>query len=69
VKTIEFWARIGPDRTLVVPAEIAERINENEPVRVAVILPDSEEREAWADLTAEQFLRGYDPNDDLYDKL
>jgi hypothetical protein len=69
VKTLEFWARLGPDRTLVVPPEIAARIDESEPVRVAVILPETDEPQAWADLTTDEFLRGYEPGDDLYDKL
>ena len=53
---LEFWARIGPDRTLVVPPEIAARIEGSEPVRVAVILPESDEHRGWTELTTEQFL-------------
>jgi hypothetical protein len=69
VKTLEFWAQIGPDGTLLVPPEIAARIDANEPVRVAVTLPDTDDGDEWGDLTTEQFLRGYDSSDDIYDKL
>jgi hypothetical protein len=68
MRTLEFWARLTPDRTLEVPPEVASRIQGDDPVRVVVVLPDDDER-AWSDLTAEQFLGGYDASDALYDDL
>ncbi len=67
--TIEFWARIGSDRTVTVPPEIADRIEGNEPVRIVVVLPESGEEPGWAATTTDQFLRGYDPSDDIYDDV
>ncbi len=67
--TIEFWARIGTDRTLTVPPEIATRIEGDEPVRVVVILPGSDEERAWTDLATDRFLQGYDASDDIYDDV
>ena len=66
--TLEFWARLNPDRKLDVPPDIAARIQGDNPVRVIVVVPDTDEQE-WADLTAEQFLGGYDAGDALYDDV
>ncbi len=67
--TIEFWARIGADRTLTVPPEIAARIEGDRPIRVVVTLPESDEQPTWGLLTADQFLQGYDASDDIYDDI
>jgi hypothetical protein len=67
--TIEFWARIGSDRTLTIPPEVADRIEGDEPVRIVVVLPRSDEDQDWTDTTIDQFLRGYDPSDDIYDDV
>ena len=64
--TLEFWAKLTPDRTLEVPPDVADQIHVNEPVRVVVIVPNGDEQ-AWSDATAEQFLRGYDEGDANYD--
>jgi hypothetical protein len=67
---IEFWARIGSDRTLVVPPEIAAQIDGDQPIHVVVILPGSAgEQHTWSELTTDQFLRGYDTGDELYDDV
>ena len=65
--TLEFWARINPDRTLDVPPDVASQIKRDEPVRVVVIVPNDDE--AWAEWTAQQFLDGYDAGDAIYDDL
>lgn len=67
--SIEFWARIGADHTLTVPPEVASRIGGDEPVRIVVILPESDEERGWKDLAAQQFLQGYDASDDIYDDV
>ncbi|MGH2534754.1 MAG: hypothetical protein ACRDJW_21050 [Thermomicrobiales bacterium] len=67
---LEFWARINPDGTLPVPAEVAAQIHEERPVRVIVLLTDpSSEDDAWARLTVEQFLNGYAEGDAVYDAV
>lgn len=67
--TIEFWARIGSDRTVTIPPEVADRIEGDAPVRIVVVLPESNEEWGWTATTTDQFLRGYDPSDDIYDDL
>jgi hypothetical protein len=67
MKTLEFEARISADRTLTVPPELAAQIQEEQPVRVILLVPDSAEDREWARLTAEQFLDGYAAGDAIYD--
>ena len=58
--TLEFWARMTSDQTLIVPAEIAAQIRDEHAVRVVVIVPEASDEQAWSRLTADQFLRGSD---------
>jgi hypothetical protein len=70
MKTLEFEASIGGDRVLHVPPEIAEQIGNKEPVRVILVVSDDEgEAQTWSQLTAEQFVKGYDETDAIYDHL
>jgi hypothetical protein len=69
MKTLEFWACINPDYTLSVPREVAIQIEKEQPVRVILLIPVSGENRSWAHLTAEQFLKGYDKGDAIYDQL
>jgi len=66
--TLEFWARIKPDRTLDVPPDVADQLHADEPVRVIVIVPNGDEP-SWSDLTTDQFLRGYNAGDAIYDDV
>lgn len=69
MKTVEFWARVDAEGTLSVPAEVVAQIDQDEPFRVVLVLPDGGDDPAWVGLTADQFIRGYDPDDALYDDL
>lgn len=66
---IEFWARVGPDRTLKIPAEVADHLGEDRSVRVVLLLPDEDEDRAWTRLAALQLLRAYADEDSIFDDL
>lgn len=66
---LEFWARLTADQTLSVPPAVASRIQGKDRVRVIVVIPDADEDRDWADLSAQQFLAGYGPDDALSDDL
>ena len=69
MKTLEFQATLGADRSLKVPIEIASQIPGQGCVRVIVIVPDDDEDQEWSQLTVQQFLDGYAPGDSIYDEL
>ncbi|HET7769036.1 MAG TPA: hypothetical protein VFN74_09680 [Chloroflexota bacterium] len=68
MKTLEFEAPLGSDRTLEVPPEIASQVDRKRPVHV-ILLQAEDEDAAWAKGAAEQFLAGYDEGDAIYDDL
>ena len=69
MKSVEFEARIGEDRTVTVPPELAAQIGTDRAVRVVLFVPEGEDDAEWAMLAAEQFLSGYAPSDAAYDDL
>lgn len=69
MKAMAFETRVNPDHTLPIPSSVAEELPAGQAVRVIVLLPDSSEDADWARLTAEQFLKGYDDSDAIYDEL
>lgn len=69
MKALEFWACMNPDYSLSVPPEVAMQIEKEQLVRVILLIPVSGEDQAWAQLTTEQFLKGYTEGDAIYDQL
>jgi len=69
MKALEFWAHINPDYTLSIPPEVAIQIEKEQSVRVILLIPVSSEDQDWAQLTTEQFLKGYAKSDAIYDEL
>ena len=69
MKVLEFQTHISSDGTLKLPADIAAQIVGDDNVRVVLVLGDSSEDEDWKRLTADRFLAGYSPSDDIYDAL
>jgi hypothetical protein len=69
MRAFEFQACIEPGKTLKVPAEVAAEVPEEQPVRVILLLPDSDEDREWGRLAAERFLQGYPDSDAIYDEL
>ena len=68
MKAFEFSAKLSADG-LAVPAEVASQISPDQRIRVILLVPDEKEDSAWANLTSEQFLKGYAASDSIYDKL
>ncbi|HEY7066013.1 MAG TPA: hypothetical protein VII06_31365 [Chloroflexota bacterium] len=66
---LEFWTQVNPDDTFTVPAEVAAQLPREQRVRVIILVANESEPEAWAQLTADQFVRGYAPGDAIYDEL
>ncbi len=66
--TVEFWTRIGPDRTVQIPAEYAGRVLEGEPARVVLLVGEGEDDERRR-LRSEQLLRAHADEDGLYDDV
>ena len=69
MRAFEFQACLNRDDTLKVPEEVAAEVQQEQPVRVILIVPDSDEDRGWERLTAEQFLQGYADSDAIYDDL
>jgi hypothetical protein len=69
MRTLEFEASLEPDRTLKVPPDVVAQVEQVERLRVILVVPERDEDEGWAQLAAEEFLRGYDESDAIYDEL
>jgi hypothetical protein len=69
MRILEFQTQLNPDDTLTVPPGVAQQIHGKEPLRVVLLVPDAAEDQAWAGLTAQQFLNGYSEGDAIYDQL
>jgi hypothetical protein len=68
---IKFSAHIGPNRTLTLPDEVADQLQEDQAVEVIILVPDAEEDEdrEWARFSAQQLFRSYADEDSVYDDL
>ncbi len=69
MRTLEFLSHLNPDQTLTVPSAVADEIRGEQSLRVVLVVPDTDDDRSWAELTAEQFLRGYSEGDAIYDQL
>jgi hypothetical protein len=68
MKAFEFQAAISPNGTVTLPPEVVSQVGPCHPIRF-ILLVDESEDEVWAGLTADQFLKGYDAGDALYDNV
>ena len=66
---IEFWARIGPDRTVKIPNGFADRVAADGAVRVILLVDDEREDAEWRRLASKQLLRAYAEEDAIYDDI
>lgn len=69
MKAIEFEGSLNPDSTLTVPAQVAQLLPHDQPMRVLLLIPEGGEAQEWERLAAEQFLQGYAESDAVYDDL
>jgi hypothetical protein len=66
--TWQFSTHLNRNETVTSPSEVAKQLPPDSEVRVVLMTGDSEEPD-WDRLTAEQFLEGYAPGDEIYDAL
>jgi len=66
---VEFQSQITPDQTLTVPASVLAAIPVGQKVRVPILFPETDSDAEWEQLAAEDFGRGYDDSDAIYDQL
>jgi hypothetical protein len=70
MKTLEFEARLTADRTLLLPDKVAAQLAPGQTVRVVLLVDErTEEDREWAQMAAQEFLRGYAESDAIYDDL
>lgn len=69
MKAVEFQSELSANRTLAVPADLLEEIPSGQPLRVLILLPQSEEVRAWEQLAASEFGLGYADGDAIYDNV
>jgi len=69
MKVLEFQTQIPSDGTLTLSPDIAAQIPRDDRVRVVLLVGDSSEDDDWKRLTADRFLAGYTPSDDIYGTL
>jgi hypothetical protein len=69
MKAIEFETRLNPDRTLSVPAGVADQVEPGQAVRVLLLIDDASEERDWKRMAAAEFLKGYAESDAIYDQL
>ncbi len=69
MKAIEFQTQLNPDQTLAVPTGVARSIPAGQPVRVLLLIAESESDEEWEKLAAVDFGQGYADNDAIYDQF
>ncbi len=70
MKAYEVPARVSEEGRLELPDEIVAQHPRRRALRLIVLAPepeDDEDGDAWARLTAEQFLAGYSEADAIYD--
>jgi hypothetical protein len=73
MKAVEFVARLESGRpALDLPADVAAQVPADRPVRVLILVDDewaeAEEEAAWKRMAAEQFFKGEEDFDGLYDQ-
>jgi hypothetical protein len=69
MKAVEFHSEITADQTLAVPASVLDAIPIGQKVRVLILIPEDESDAEWEQLAAEEFGRGYEDSDAIYDQL
>ena len=71
MKAYEVPTRVSEEGRLELPDEIVAQLPRQRALRLIVLAPepeDDEDGDAWARLTAEQFLAGYSEADAIYDR-
>jgi hypothetical protein len=69
MKAFEFETTLTADRAVNLPSELRTQLAPGSSIRVILLLPELNEDQEWARLTAEQFFKGYAESDTVYDDL
>jgi hypothetical protein len=68
MKAVEFQSRLNPDQTLPVPTSVLGAIPIGQPVRVLVLIRETEMDQEWERLAALDFGQGYADTDAIHDQ-
>ena len=69
MKAIEFESQMSPDHSLRVPDAVAVGIPAQRPIRVLLLIPESDDDQQWENVAAAEFGQGYADSDAIYDNL
>jgi len=71
MRAYELPVKVTPEGELDIPPAFLRSLPRGEVVRLIVLVSeaDQEEQDAWARMTADEFLAGYDEADAVYDKV
>ena len=72
MKAFDVPIKVTPDGRVEFPESVLSQLPTDQTVRAIILVgepTDSEDQAAWSRLTAEQFFRGYDEADGIYDQL
>jgi hypothetical protein len=69
MKAVEFQSQLSTERTLAVPAAVAESVPVGQPVRVLLLIAEGDDEQAWEHMAALEFGAGYAAGDAIYDEL
>lgn len=67
MNALEFETHVSTSGSILVPPEIAKQLHPGQ--RVRVIVAQDDEDCSWSELTTDEFLKGYDAGDAIYDQL
>ncbi|MGO9469052.1 MAG: hypothetical protein ACLQIB_31380 [Isosphaeraceae bacterium] len=68
MKAVELLSQSTPDQTLTVPASVLDAIPIGQKARVLVLFPDADADAEREQRAADDFGRGYDDSDAIYDQ-
>lgn len=67
--TWQFESHFNPDGSVILPPDVAAQLRPDDALRVIISTDQDIETAEWQRITAEQFLQGYGPGDEIYDQL
>lgn len=67
--TWQFQTHLNPNQTVSIPPNVANQLEPQAAVHIVLMTGNPNDDADWQKLAAEQFLLGYAPSDDVYDRL
>uniref|UniRef100_A0A832H4C1 Uncharacterized protein n=1 Tax=Oscillatoriales cyanobacterium SpSt-402 TaxID=2282168 RepID=A0A832H4C1_9CYAN len=68
MKAYKFPAKLTDSGQLELPSDLQQCLREQPSARIIVLIDESEDESAWAEMATEQFLSGYSDADEIYDR-